>query len=246
MRSKQEACVDNGVLAPTYDVADEAAVDSDSDDDLDESAIEDDGSSDWEDSVEETGKSSLDETIFKRDNSKVHLPSRPSLITLMIEKSDHARGIVSHSTSALSHMRSHNGPRAPSSSSMQESDDNGLVMRPGGTAQPLRPIAETTAGVKAQPIAAPHHRFASGCLSPRTTRNHMVQSELTASLRVGIVHARKQNGIGLQRRHTSTEVATLRQFPDKACLKQEEDANAAMFARDFLRNTSNGYHDRGW
>jgi hypothetical protein len=243
---RKQACFSNQILTCTYD-ADEAAIDSDTDDDeLDESAIEDDESSDWEDSVEESGRSSIDDAVFKRDNSKVHLPSRPSLITLMIENNERAYGIASQSTTALHRLRSP-GPKVAPSSSPNDSDDGGLVMKRAGRPSPLGPINETTR-TKAQPIVASHYNTMAppNCLSPRTTRNHMVQAELTASLRVGIVHARKQNGLGLQRRHTSHDVATLKQFPEKSCLKKEEDQNASSLSQYFLQDTSNGYHDRGW
>jgi hypothetical protein len=261
------------VLAAQYD-ADEAAIDSESDeedfdddvddDDMDESAIEDDESSEWEDSVEESGRSStsIDESVFRRDNSKVHLPSRPSLITLMIEGKD--RDVASASTSALSRMRGGGGglhsrmaptaaaARAPPASSPNDSDDAGLLMKRAARSSNLGPIREAAArGPRAQPIAAPHHPahhvIAPACLSPRTTRNHMVQAELTASLRVGIVHARKQNGLGLQRRHTSHDVTTIKQLPEKKpFLKPDADESASSLSRYLMQDTFNGYHDRGW
>ncbi|KAJ8125290.1 hypothetical protein O1611_g8349 [Lasiodiplodia mahajangana] len=74
---------------------------------VDESAIDDDDEdSEWEDSIEESGKSSMDETVtFKRVPSKPNLTSQRSLISLMFAgQEERAKGLsnyASHSTPQL-------------------------------------------------------------------------------------------------------------------------------------------------
>ncbi|KAL1886970.1 hypothetical protein Cpir12675_006800 [Ceratocystis pirilliformis] len=254
----------------------ENAIESDSEDDvegdeIDESAIEDEEDG-WEDSLEEDSrKSSVDErTYFKRVDSKVHLPSRRSLITLMFEKTDGngkklGNGIASQSTSALHHrLRVHNGPSAagmmaqtagPSTAhgmtvgrrgpSDKEADDSGLMMKHRTSGAPLRPIREmqTPQRTAAQPINT------VGALSPRTTRRNMLSTELTESLRRHMLWERQQksktvNAV-LQRRHTSHEVANLKQYPTAPYMDKTE-GDKTNWNRYFTKEAQDGYHTKGW
>ena len=186
----------------------------------------------------------MDVSLFRRDNSKVHLPSRPSLITLMLENSDRSRAAASHSISTLHRMRSSNSSRQPSAPSLGSSgEDSGLRLRQPERAATTHAISAAS-NVQAIPMPQVQHNFATGCLSPRTTRTHMVQAELTASLRLGIVHARKtNNAANLQRRHTSQNIAALRQYPEKLYLKDDHEVTASAY---IFGGAANGYHDRGW
>ncbi|CAM1506371.1 Fc.00g060120.m01.CDS01 [Cosmosporella sp. VM-42] len=239
---KKQASFANDVM--THTINDEAAIDSDTDY-IDESAIDDDDdSSDWEDSIEDSGKSSLDDKLFQRVDSKRNLTSRPSLITLMLAQGERARNLGNHasqSTSAIPRSRVSHGPSL--GASPNDSDEAPLMMK--GTRQPttLRPIHEIPRS-SAQPIQA------QAALSPRTTRRNMLATELTESLRRHLLWERQQksstaNAV-LKRRHTSHDVANLKQYPEKACIKQSEDVNASSWNQYFSKEASNGYHSKGW
>ncbi|KIH88229.1 hypothetical protein SPBR_06816 [Sporothrix brasiliensis 5110] len=250
-------------------------------DDIDESAIDDDDddSSDWEDSNEESGRSSMDDkTLFQRVDSTVHLPSRRSLITLMIQRSEREvknglttsqstlglnRARPQHSLQVQLHQqqqqqqqqrqRQHQPPSLVASPN--DSDDAALMMRhrPRGPQSTLRPINEIPRSA-AQPImtsaTAANHAPA---LSPRTNRRNMLSTELTESLRRHLLWERSQktstaNAV-LKRRHTSQDVANLRQYPEPVHMGRDDaggDANANSFDQYLNRDAYNGYHAKGW
>ncbi|KAM3523188.1 hypothetical protein NHJ13051_005235 [Beauveria bassiana] len=231
----------------------ESAIDSDTDDDyVDESAIDDDDDgSDWEDSMEDSGKSSVDEKFFQRVESKANLVSRPSLITLMLAQSERQKNLsnqASHSASAI--IRSRAGPSSSTLGVSPNDSDEGPLMMKGMRPSNLRPIIEAPRS-SAQPIVAPtNHVHAQAALSPRTTRRNMLATELTESLRRHLLWERQQktstaNAV-LKRRHTSHDVANLKQFPEKPCMKKSEDANASSWNQYFNKDTFDGYHSKGW
>jgi len=246
---KKQASFSNNVMTRTID--DEAAVDSDTDDYIDESAIDyDDDSSDWEDSMEESGKSSMDDKFFQRVDSKPNLTSRRSLITLMLAQNDRARNLGNHasqSTSAIPRSRMANGPSL--GASPNDSDEAPLMMK-GMRGPGLKPIHEVPRS-SAQPImTGPNHIQPQAALSPRTTRRNMLATELTESLRRHLLWERQQksstaNAV-LKRRHTSHDVANLKQYPEKPCMKKSEDVNASSWNQYFSKEASDGYHSKGW
>ncbi|GKU22610.1 hypothetical protein FLAG1_11035 [Fusarium langsethiae] len=230
---------------------DEAAVDSDSDDYIDESAIDDDDdSSDWEDATEESGKSNVDDMFFQRVNSKPNLTSRRSLITLMFAQNDSARNLGGHasqSTSATPQSRSPDGPSLGASPS--DSDEAPLMMK-GMRGPALKPIHEVPRSTVQPIMTGPNHLQPQTALSPRTTRRNMLATELTESLRRHLLWERQQksstaNAV-LKRRHTSQDVASLKQFPEKPCMKKSEDVNASSWNQYFSKEASDGYHSKGW
>lgn len=250
---KKQASFSNNVTMRTIgdDDDDEAAVDSDTDY-IDESAIDDDDddSSDWEDSLEDSGKSSVDDKMFQRVDSKANLTSRRSLITLMLAQNDRARNLGNHasqSTSAIPRSRVAQGPSL--GMSPNDSDEAPLMMK-GMRGPGLKPIHEIPRST-AQPIAAiPNQVHAQAALSPRTTRRNMLATELTESLRRHLLWERQQksstaNAV-LKRRHTSHDVANLKQYPERACLKKSEDVNSTSWNQYFAKEASNGYHSKGW
>ncbi|KAL6866689.1 hypothetical protein J3F83DRAFT_740829 [Trichoderma novae-zelandiae] len=248
--AKQTSFSSNNI---THHLDAESAIDSDTEGEyIDESAIDDDDdSSDWEDSIDESGKPSVDEKFFQRVESKANLTSRPSLITLMLAQNDRAMNLgnqASQSTSALSRSRSvMNGSSL--AGSPNDSDDGPLMMK-GMRQSTLRPINEIPRST-AQPIAAmANHVHAQAALSPRTTRRNMLATELTESLRRHLLWERQQksstaNAV-LKRRHTSHDVANLKQYPERPCLKQSEDVNASSWNHYFTKEANNGYHSKGW
>ncbi|KAJ4227180.1 hypothetical protein NW759_004549 [Fusarium solani] len=245
---KKQTSFSSNVMTRTID--DEAAVDSDTDY-IDESAIDDDeDSSDWEDSMEESNKSSMDDKFFQRVDSKPNLTSRRSLITLMLAQNDRARTLGNHasqSTSAIPRSRMANGPSL--GASPNDSDEAPLMMK-GMRGPGLKPIHEVPRS-NAQPImVGPSHVQAQAALSPRTTRRNMLATELTESLRRHLLWERQQksstaNAV-LKRRHTSHDVANLKQYPEKPCMKKSEDVNASSWNQYFSKEASDGYHSKGW
>ncbi|KAK3381308.1 hypothetical protein B0H63DRAFT_450664 [Podospora didyma] len=249
---KKTASFSNQVVTQVF--ASSAISDSESDY-VDESAIDDDDdSSDWEDSVEDSGKSSVDEKFnFQRVDSKVNLTSRRSLLTLMMEQGGRPprQGMgnnTSQSTSAIPRTRATlNGPSVVASPN--DSDEAPLMMKRGNRApHGLRSINEVPRS-SAQPInAVPTAIPFQAALSPRTTRRNMLATELTESLRRQLLWERSQksstaNAV-LKRRHTSQDVANLKQYPEKPCMKEGTDASS--WDQYFNRNNFTGYHCQGW
>ncbi|KAI0183789.1 hypothetical protein EV127DRAFT_255504 [Xylaria flabelliformis] len=224
---------------------------------VDESAIDDDDEdSEWEDSIEESGKSSVDDTVtFKRVPSKPNLTSQRSLISLMFsgQQEERARGLsnyASHSTPAIA-QRARQLQNAPNGASPNDSDDSGLEMRRGLRRTPLKPITEVPRS-GAQPIVAKPttHYHQQTALSPRTTRRNMLATELTESLRRQLLWERQQkvstqNAV-LKRRHTSHDVANLKQYPERAFINKSKDESNISSWNQFLRDDGGGYHAQGW
>lgn len=251
---KKTASFSNQVVTQTYPSAISDGEQSDTDY-VDESAIDDDDdSSDWEDSIEDSGKSSVEERFnFHRVDSKVDLTSRRSLLTLMLSsqtgRAQRLGNNASQSTSALPRARVPlNGPLV---ASPNDSDEAPLMMKRGTRQPQLRPINEIPRST-AQPINAmgttTHHNAA---LSPRTTRRNMLATELTESLRRQLLWERSQksstaNAV-LKRRHTSHDVANLKQYPEKPFMKRDNnDVNASSWDQYFNKNPFTGYHAEGW
>ncbi|KAI1416545.1 DUF1752-domain-containing protein [Hypoxylon sp. FL1857] len=225
---------------------------------MDESAIDDDeDDSEWEDSIEESGKSSVDDAVtFKRVPSKPNLTSQRSLISLMFAgQEERAKGLsnyASHSTPAIpQRARALQNPSNMNVVSSPNDSDNGLEMRRGLRSTPLKPITEVPRS-GAQPIMAnPQTHYHQAALSPRTTRRNMLATELTESLRRQLLWERQQktstaNAV-LKRRHTSLDVANLKQYPEKAYMaKGKDEPNSSSWNQYFSREDFGGYHAQGW
>ncbi|KAK2470794.1 hypothetical protein H9L39_17025 [Fusarium oxysporum f. sp. albedinis] len=224
---KKQVSLSNNVMTRTID--DEASVDSDTDDYIDKSAIDDDDdSSDWEDAMEESGKSSMDDKFFQRVDSKPNLTS-------------------SQSTSAIPRSPVTNDPSP--GTSPNDSDEAPLMMKrmrgPG-----LNPIHEVPRSSAQSIMTGPNHIQPQTVLSPRTARRNMLATELTESLRRHLLWERQQksstaNAV-LKRRHTSKDVANLKQYPEKPCMKKSEDVNASTWNQYFSKEASDGCHSKGW
>lgn len=254
---KKTASFNNEVVTQTF----ESSAISDSESEyLDESAIDDD-EDDWEEdeSAEESGKSSMEDKIhFKRVDSTANLTSRRSLLTLALagnsglSRAQKYSNIASQSTSAIPRTRAAlNGPSVVTSPN--DSDDAPLMMKNRGPsrAPPMRPITEIPRS-QAQPIntmaMGMHHQAA---FSPRTTRRNMLATELTESLRRNLLHERSQktstaNAV-LKRRHTSHDVANLKQYPERPYMKKDNETNNRVWDDQvFDKNAFTGYHAQGW
>ncbi|KAI2621977.1 DUF1752-domain-containing protein [Hypomontagnella submonticulosa] len=225
---------------------------------MDESAIDDDeDDSEWEDSIEESGKSSVDDAVtFKRVPSKANLTSQRSLISLMFAgQEERAKGLsnyASHSTPAIpQRARTLQNPSNMHVVSSPNDSDNGLEMRRGLRPTPLKSITEVPRS-GAQPIMAnPQTHLHQAALSPRTTRRNMLATELTESLRRQLLWERQHktstaNAV-LKRRHTSLDVANLKQYPEKPYMaKGKDEPNSSSWNQYFSRDDFGGYHAQGW
>ncbi len=249
---KKQASISNQVTTQTIQSPSDQ-----SDSYVDESAIDDDDEdSEWEDSIEESGKSSMDDTVtFKRVPSKPNLTSQRSLISLMFAgQDDRMRALSNHasqSTSAIPQRARTMQNISRMVASPNDSDDNGLEMRRGLRPTPLKPINEIPRSV-AQPIMTNTQPIRQqAALSPRTTRRNMLATELTESLRRHLLWERQQktstaNAV-LKRRHTSHDVANLKQYPEKVYMgKVKEEPNANSWNQYFNRDAFGGYHAQGW
>ncbi|KAH7132819.1 hypothetical protein EDB81DRAFT_904941 [Dactylonectria macrodidyma] len=246
---KKQASPNASVITRT--IEDEAAVDSDTDY-IDESAIDDDDdSSDWEDSIEDSGKSSMDDKFFQRVDSKANLTSRRSLITLMLAQNDRARTLGNHASQSTSTIpRSRMASNSPSLGASPNDSDEAPLMMKGTRPLTLKPIHEITRSSSQPIVSHAGHVQGQAALSPRTTRRTMLATELTESLRRHLLWERQQKSstanAAPKRLHTSHDVANLKQYPVKSCIKTSEDADASSWNQYFSKETSNGYHSKGW
>lgn len=223
------------------------------DEDIDESAIDDeDDSSEWEDSLEESGKSSIDEkTFFQRVDSRPSLVSRRSLITTMLHQPDRLTGFrnqASMSTPAMQRSRK-SPPNGPSIAGSPDSEDAAPLMMRKGPA--LRTVPEIPRSA-AQPIimTTTNNTAHQLALSPRTTRRNMLSTELTESLRRHLLWERQQKNqtasAVLKRRHTSYDVANLKQYPDKVHLGSDDRDGRNGSWNDTFSTGLGEYHSKGW
>ena len=258
LAQKKQTSFSNHVMTRTIPAPAVVSEDESDSDDIDESAIDDDDddSSDWEDSNEESGRSSMDEkNLFQRVDSTLHLPSRRSLITLMIQRSEHdVKNGLTTSQSTLGLPRTRGQHQPPSlAASPNDSDEPALMMRhrPRGPQSTLRPINEIPRSA-AQPILTSTVGVAR---SPRTNRRMMLSTELTESLRRHLLWERSQktstaNAVnGLKRRHTSHDVANLKQYPDPVHMNKgnnDNEANTGSWDHYLNRDAFDGYHAKGW
>lgn len=253
---KKSTSFANNLTTTIPSASSSAIVEEDEDVSYDESAIESDDDDEWEDSNEDSRTNSVDDkTFFQRVDSKANLTSRRSLITLALEQNNrrgNLGGIASQSTPALQH-RSRSNFNGPSLvASPNDSDEVPLMMKRQSRGAPLRPIKEAPRS-SAQPIRnnAPNGMAQPMALSPRTTRRNMLATELTESLRRDLLWERSQksstaNAV-LKRRHTSNNVANLKQYPQQPYMNRDNgDINASSWDQDFAREAFGGYHSKGW
>lgn len=253
---KKSTSFANNLTTTIPSTSSSAIVEEDEDISYDESAIESDDDDDWEDSNEDSHANSVDDkTFFQRVDSKANLTSRRSLITLALEQNNrrgNLGGVASQSTPAIHHRSrtSFNGPSLVASPN--DSDEAPLMMKRQSRAAPMRPIKEAPRS-SAQPIRAnaPNGNTQPMALSPRTTRRNMLATELTESLRRDLLWERSQksstaNAV-LKRRHTSNNIANLKQYPQQPYMNRENgDMNANSWDQDFAREAFGGYHSKGW
>jgi hypothetical protein len=218
-----------------------ASSDEDDDDDAIESAIDEEDEGDWEDSNSDDGKSAVvDKTLFKRVDSRPNLVSRRSMLTTALHEPERAAALANTASRSSPAIRrtgrqSPQGPSLPASPSEHE-DEVGLTMNLPRKSRP-RPIVMTTSNT-----SQPAH-------SPRTTRRHMLSTELTESLRKNLLWERQQKNTTanavFKRRHTAQNISNLRDYPVPAQRFEIKDV-AQNNSWNHYFDTPNEYHSRGW
>ncbi|KAF2760322.1 DUF1752-domain-containing protein [Pseudovirgaria hyperparasitica] len=219
----------------------------DTDDDPSESAIDDDDD-DWLDEEDESGPSSVNPSeLFQRVDSRPNLTSRRSLITSALHEGDRVRALqndASRSSPAIRRSRtsSPNGPSIAASPKENTTPHHPLEQR--GMLIPSKPIIMTTSNT--HPPA----------LSPRTTRRNMLSTELTESLRKHLLWERQQknatSNAALKRRHTSTDMKNLKQYPGQGEVKVtplapiRENAKTTNSWNAYFDHGLQEYHIKGW
>lgn len=229
----------------------EEVFESDSDDEeVSESAIEDDDEDQWEDSDDESGPSSVNDKVsFQRVDSKPNLTSRRSLLTTLMHEGDRAQAlqnVASKSTPALRRSRT-SSPNGPSIAASPNTHTLRYQPQPEPENQIPRskPIIMTTSNTHAPPA-----------LSPRTTRRNMLTTELTESLRKHLLWERQQknstNNAVLKRRHTSTDVKNLKNYPGESqptalpTVKESAAKGNNSWTTNYFDTGLQEYHERGW
>ncbi|KAI4605103.1 hypothetical protein J4E83_010839 [Alternaria metachromatica] len=236
----------------------EAAIETDSEDDVDESAIEDEDSDEdeWEDDDnEESGPPSVAEhrPLFSRVDSKPNLTSRRSLLTTALHQGDRASALqneASRSSPAIRRSRT-NAPNGPSTGNSPH-EDKGLMMRE--PASRPKPIIMTTSNV--HPPA----------MSPKTCRRNMLTSELTGSLRQNLLWERQQKNAttnavakraqsavnlpALRRAMTTGDVKGLNTNEQQAQIRsttfRDDNKPDSSYNQFFDGGDAQEYHRSGW
>jgi Protein of unknown function (DUF3295)/Fungal protein of unknown function (DUF1752) len=179
-------------VVDTKIVAREDWEDEDEDEDEDDSSavVSDDDDEEWEDSQSDTEQSihNVDNSLFQKKDTQ--LTSHPSMLSnLFKSKSDY--NLQLHRTPARNR-----SPRSP------------IPTPPTGLLLPQSQLSALIHPALAQPIPA----------SPRSTRRKMLSSELSESLRRDLLWERQNRTVtgtaALKRRHTSNDIARLKEFPD--------------------------------
>ena len=202
------------VMKPAIPSQDEAVFESDDETSEDESpgesAIEDDDDEEaWEDDgsdaePQDERKDEPKEMTFGRVDSKAHLPSRRSLLTLNIEgQRNGQKGFVSAPAFRRSRTATPNGPSMPASP-----EEESKLEEQFAKLQTSHPFTATNNQRVPQP---------NPCTSPKTTRRNMMAGELSESLRRNMLHERQQkNQVKLdaannqmRRAHTASDVSQL-------------------------------------
>lgn len=236
----------------------EAAIETDSEDDVDESAIEDEDSDEdeWEDDDnEESGPPSVAEhrPLFSRVDSKPNLTSRRSLLTTALHQGDRASALqneASRSSPAIRRSRT-TTPNGPSTGNSPH-EDKGLMMRE--PASRPKPIIMTTSNV--HPPA----------MSPKTCRRNMLTSELTGSLRQNLLWERQQKNAttnavakraqsavnlpALRRAMTTGDVKGLNTNEQQAQIRsttfRDDNKPDSSYNQFFDGGDAQEYHRSGW
>lgn len=218
-----------------------ASSDEDDDDDAIDSAIDEEDEGEWEDSNSDDGKPAVvDKALFKRVDSRPNLVSRRSMLTTALHEPERAAGLANAASRSSPAIRrtGRQSPLGPSlaASPSEHDDEVGLMMNAPGKSRP-RPIMMHNTNT-----TQPAH-------SPRTTRRNMMSTELTESLRKGLLWERQQKNTTanavFKRRHTAQNISNLREYPAPP-LRHDIREVAQNNSWNHYFDTPNEYHSKGW
>ena len=201
-------------------------------DEEDSSAIDDDDSEDDEENWEEASES--EETtidgrpLFSRVDSKPNLVTRRSLLTTQLHEGD--RQV------AFADMAQSQAPLRKTKPQNRVDTDDGEGLLLGPQLKRPKPISMASSNTQAMPIA----------FSPRTTRRHMLATEMTESLRKAVLFERQQKkataSAVLQRRHTTQDLTQIRDYPEA----EEAEKENSSWNDDYSSGGLGDYHQTGW
>ena len=191
------------------------------DEDEDSAVVSDDDDDEWEDSGSECGSVREDDHLFdKREDT--HLTSRPSMLsTLFKSKSDYnlpSQAFRASNTFIRSRTSPSHTPRPEPFAPLFDGLPLPIPPRPG-----LRGNDAFTQTIPA---------------SPRTTRRKMLATELSESLRRNLLWERQHRTINnntaaaIKRRHTSNDLARLKEFPQGLSGKDTRQPYNGKYAFD--------------
>jgi len=193
------------------------------DEDEDSAVMSDDDDDEWEDSQSDSGSVREDEHLF--DKQDTQLTSRPSMLsTLFKSKSDYnlpSQAFRAQNTFVRSRTSPSHTPRpqpatptlAPAPAPAPATVADGFAVR-----IPAPQSGLAVNGDVSQPIPA----------SPRTTRRKMLASELSESLRRNLLWERQHRAL-IKRRHTSNDLARLKEFPEG--LSGQKETSGSEFSK---------------
>lgn len=225
--SKEEVSL--GIIANSSH-EDEDVFESDDEEDKDDvfksSVVGDEDESDWEDYATDTSASPTDELSFQLVDLKPNLLSQRSLLTKMIQ-SDRA-AITAQPKYRQSRTSTLKGP------SIAPEDDSDLETQSPDVAR-SRPIVMTQSTLR------------SLAFSPCTTRRNMLGTELSASLRKGLLWERQEKytviNTTLKRRHTAHNMDNPTKYPKASGFSNTSKNNSWNHSFD---QSPGDYHSSGW
>ena len=217
------------------DESEEEEEEEEEDDDDDD---DDDDDEDWEDDGSESPENTVnDKPLFQRVDSKPSLVSRRSLLTSLMHQGERQSAFANMAQAQSALRKSKTQPRMDPSIRMSEPTDSSLTTV-GAYMKRSKPMYMNTPNTQTMPIA----------FSPRTTRRHMLATEMTESLRKAVLFERQQkkataNAI-LKRRHTAHDLASIK---DLAGTEGEDGSKENhSWNDDYCSGGIGDYYQSGW
>ncbi|KAL9098050.1 MAG: hypothetical protein Q9163_006212, partial [Psora crenata] len=212
-------------------------VSDDEDDSATDDESEDEDDDEWEDDGSESPDSTVNEQpLFQRVDSKPNLVSRRSLLTSLMHEGDRQAAFthLAHSQPPL--RKSKTQSRMDAAHRTGEPAEPGVATTAGSHLKRSKPIPATASNMQTMPIA----------FSPRTTRRHMLATEMTESLRKAVLFERQQkkataNAV-LKRRHTAHDLTHVKEFTEGDDGSRENHS----WNDDYPSGAIGDYHQSGW
>ena len=216
-------------------------------DDEDSSAIEDesededddeDDDEEWEDDDPDGADNGIsDKPLFQRVDSKPSLVSHRSLLTSLMHEGDRQNAFASMAQSQSALRKSKTQGHMDPSIRFSDADTDGLSFN-GPNMKRSKPVLMTSSNSQTAPIA----------FSPRTTRRHMLATEMTESLRKAVLYERQQKKATahaiLKRRHTTQDFTNIKGYPVAGSDDASNDNHS--WNDDYASGGTHDYNQSGW